>query len=46
MARVVALYAFWQQPLAAALAPTRECGATSFGAHPRAEAVLALSRSL
>jgi len=42
----VALNAFWQKPLAAALASTREGGPTAFGAHAGAKTVLAFAGSL
>ena len=45
MARVVTLNAFGQKPLSATLTPTRERGASAFGAHARPETVLLLARS-
>lgn len=44
--RVVPLDAFRQQTFAAALATTRERGASAFRLHARAESVLAFARAL
>ena len=46
MPRVAQVDAFWEQPLAAPLAPARKCGATAFSPHPSTETVLAFPRSL
>ena len=46
MTRVVSVNALWEQAFAAALAASRESGATAFGPHPGAETVLAFPRSL
>jgi len=46
VACVVPVNAFPQQTLPTALAPPREGGATAFGSHTRAKAVLAFARSL
>ena len=46
MAREVAIDAFGQKPLASALAPSREGGASAFRPHPRPKTVLALARPL
>ena len=46
MPRVMFLYTFRQQTLTTALTSPRECGASTFGAHARAKAVLPLSRAL
>ena len=43
--REVLLDAFGQKPLASALAPAGERGTSAFGAHARAETVLAFARS-
>jgi hypothetical protein len=37
--------ALWQQAFASTLAPARKRGAPAFGAHSRAETVLAFSRA-
>jgi len=42
----MSLDAFREQPLAAALPPTRKDGATAFGAHPSTETVLTFACSL
>jgi len=42
----VSVNAFRQQTFPTALPPPREGGATAFGSHPRAKAVLAFARSL
>jgi hypothetical protein len=41
MPRVIDLSALRQEPFTAALATARKRGATTFGAHPRTETVLA-----
>ena len=46
VARVMTLNAFWQQTFSAALATTREGGASAFRPHARAKTVLLLSRAL
>jgi len=45
VAREMKLDAFWQETLAAALAPTRESGASALGPHARAKTVLLFARS-
>jgi hypothetical protein len=42
----VSVNAFWKQAFATALAPARKSGATAFGLHTSAKAVLAFARSL
>jgi len=46
VAGVVPVNALWKQAFATALAPAREGGATAFGSHPGAKAMLAFARSL
>jgi hypothetical protein len=46
VSRVVSLDAFWQQPFAAALAPAGERGASAFGFHACAKAMLTFAGAL